>query len=123
ALIPRPATALAIEFYNASLDHYFLTHIASEAALLDAGTTIKGWVRTGEEFHVYPAAQPGSSPVCRFYIPPAKGNSHFYGRGTAECDATGAANPTFVNEDAQFFHVLLPDAGVCPAGTRNVYRT
>jgi hypothetical protein len=27
-----------------------------------------------------------------------------------------------VNEDPQFFHVMLPVAGVCPAGTRNVYR-
>jgi len=60
--------------------------------------------------------------VCRFYIPPEKGNSHFYGRGTAECDATGLANPSFINEDPQFFHVALPNVGVCPAGTRNVYR-
>ena len=117
-----PGTALAVEFYNASLDHYFLTHIANEIALLDAGVTIKGWVRTGQSFNVYTAGQAGSSPVCRFYIPPGKGDSHFYGRGTAECAATGAANPTFVNEDPQFFHVVLPAAGVCPAGTRSVYR-
>ena len=121
--VPPVAIALAVEFYHAGLDHYFLTHIAGEIALLDAGTTIKGWVRTGEGFTVYPAAQPVSSPVCRFYIPPEKGSSHFYGRGTVECNATGAANPTFVNEDPQFFHVVLPVAGVCPAGTRNVYRT
>ena len=61
--------------------------------------------------------------MCRYYIPPDKGDSHFYGRGTAECTATGAANPTFINEDPQFFHVRLPAAGVCPEGTRNVYRT
>lgn len=119
---PPAAATLAVEFYNASLDHYFLTHIASEIALLDAGVTIKGWVRTGQSFNVYTAAQAGSSPVCRYYIPPGKGDSHFYGRGVSECAATGAANPTFVNEDPQFFHVLLPVAGVCPGGTRNVYR-
>ena len=34
--------ASAVEFYNATLDHYFLTHIANEIALLDAGTTIRG---------------------------------------------------------------------------------
>ena len=95
-------SALAVEFYNQSLDHYFLTHIATEIALLDEGVTIKGWVRTGQSFKVYPAARSDSSPVCRFYIPPDKGNSHFYGRGTVECGATGAANPTFVNEDPQF---------------------
>ncbi len=113
---------LAIEFYNASLDHYFVTHIANEIALLDAGTTIKGWARTEQSFNVYTSAQAGSSPVCRYYIPPELGNSHFYGRGTTECTATGAANPTFVNEDPQFFQIMLPVFGVCPAGTRNVYR-
>ena len=117
-----PTVAVAVEFYNASLDHYFLSHIANEIALLDAGVAIKGWVRTGQSFNVYPAARADSSPVCRFYIPPGKGDSHFYGRGTVECTATGAANPTFVNEEPQFFHVVLPVAGVCPAGTRNIYR-
>lgn len=117
-----PAPTPAFEFYNASLDHYFLTHVANEIALLDAGVAIKGWVRTGQSFNVYPAAQPGSSPVCRYYIPPDKGDSHFYGRGVSECAATGAANPSFVNEDSQFFQVVLPVAGVCPAGTRNVHR-
>ena len=124
ALDPGPAaTALAVEFYNAALDHYFLTHIAGEIATLDAGVTIRGWKRTGQSFNVYPSAVAGASPVCRFYIPPDKGDSHFYGRGTTECNATAAANPTFVNEDPRFFHVMLPTAGVCPAGTRNVYRT
>lgn len=119
---PLGETATAVEFYNASLDHYFVTHRVDEIAVLDAGTTIRGWVRTRQAFNVYVAASSDTSPVCRFYIPPEKGDSHFYGRGTAECIATGAANPSFVNEDAQFFHVALPDAGVCPAGTRNVYR-
>jgi hypothetical protein len=105
-----------------SLDHYFISHIAAEIAILDAGVTIKGWTRTGQSFNVYSAAGAGTSPVCRFYIPPALGDSHFYGRGTAECDATALKNPSFVNEDPQFFHVVLPVAGVCPAGTIPVYR-
>ena len=116
------SSATAVEFYNASLNHYFVTHIANEIALLDAGVTIKGWVRTGQSFNVYPAAQGSSSPVCRYYIPPNKGDSHFYGRGAVECDGTGAANPTFVNEDPKFFHVILPNAGNCPGGTVPVYR-
>src|SRR4030095_7160319 len=33
---PGPATATAVEFYNASLDHYFITHIPGEIAILDA---------------------------------------------------------------------------------------
>ena len=117
-----PSAALAVEFYNASLDHYFITHIANEIALLDAGTTIRGWVRTGQSFNVYAGAAAGTSPVCRFYIPPDKGDSHFYGRGTTECAGTAANNPSFVQEATDFFHVKLPVAGVCPAGTISVYR-
>ncbi len=122
AVVSGPVTAIAIEFYNASLDHYFLTHIAGEIAILDAGVTIRGWTRTGESFKVFIAPGAGTSPVCRYYIPPDKGDSHFYGRGTVECNATGAANPSFINEDSQFFHVVLPVAGVCPAGLGEAYR-
>ena len=117
-----PAVATAIEFYNQALDHYFITHLAGEIAILDAGVAIKGWMRTGQSFRVYTSASANTSPVCRFYIPPEKGNSHFYGRGSAECAATAQSNPTFVNEDPQFFHAILPRAGTCPAGTRELYR-
>lgn len=113
----------AVEFYHQGLDHYFLTHVAGEIDKLDAGVAIKGWIRTGQSFNVYQPGTAGTSPVCRFYIPPTDGDSHFYGRGTDECVATGAAHPTFVNEDPEFFKMVLPAAGVCPAGTRNVYRT
>jgi len=71
---------------------------------------------------VWIAAGGGTSPVCRYYTPPELGDSHFYGRGVAECDATGSRNPSFRNEDPQFFHVVLPDAGACPPGTQIVYR-
>jgi hypothetical protein len=117
-----PAVATVIEYYNAALDHYFITNLASEIAVLDAGVTIKGWARTGQSFSVYVAAGSSTSPVCRFYIPPANGDSHFFGRGTTECNDTATKFPTFVNEDPQFFHVILPTLGVCPAGTIGVYR-
>jgi hypothetical protein len=116
-----PASATAVEFFNAGLDHYFVSHIAQEIADLDSGVH-PGWARTGQSFRVFTASSATTSPVCRFYIPPAKGDSHFYGRGTQECSETGAKNPTFVNEDPQFFFVVLPTGGVCPAGTINVYR-
>jgi hypothetical protein len=116
-----PASAPAVEFYNQGLDHYFLSHIAKEIADLDGGVH-PGWARTGQSFRVFTASSTTTSPVCRFYIPPGKGDSHFYGRGTQECSETAAKNPTFVNEDPQFFFVVLPSGGVCPAGTINVYR-
>ena len=111
-----------VEYYNASLDHYFITWVPDEIANLDAGTVIKGWVRTTKSFNTYRLATTGTSPVCRYYIPPDKGNSHFFGRGTTECNATGQKNPTFVLEDPAFMQMFLPAAGVCPANTVQVYR-
>lgn len=119
---PPPAVATVIEYYNTALDHYFITDLASEIAVLDAGVAIKGWARTGQSFNVYVATGNATSPVCRFYIPPANGDSHFFGRGTTECNDTATKFPTFVNEDSQFFHVILPTLGICPAGTIGVYR-
>jgi hypothetical protein len=66
--------------------------------------------------------QPGTSDICRFYIPPGEGDSHFFGRGTTECEATGVAHADFVNEDPRFMHMFLPVAGTCGAGTVPVYR-
>ena len=117
-----PTTADVVEYFNASLDHYFITWIAGEIAILDAGTTIKGWVRTGKTFRTYPVAHAGTTPVCRYYIPPGKGDSHFFGRGTVECDATGQKNPSFVLEDPQFMQMFLPNAGNCPTSTVPIYR-
>ena len=111
-----------VEFYSASLDHYFITWMPNEIAILDAGTQIRGWARTGYSFKTYTTPQAGTSPVCRYYIPPGMGDSHFFGRGTVECNATGQKNPTFVLEDPAFMHMFLPVQGVCPANTTQVYR-
>ncbi|HTP99168.1 MAG TPA: hypothetical protein VMN56_07570, partial [Casimicrobiaceae bacterium] len=66
--------------------------------------------------------QNGTSPICRFYIPPGLGDSHFFGRGTAECNETAQKFPTFVLEDASFMFMTLPTGGNCPAQTIPVYR-
>jgi hypothetical protein len=116
------ATLTVVEYYNAALDHYFITWIPNEIAVLDAGIVIRGWLRTGRTFKAYAAAQTGTSDICRYYIPPAQGDSHFFGRGTAECNATGAAHPNFVLEDPKFMQMILPAAGNCPPGTIPVYR-
>ena len=52
-----------IEYYNASLDHYFITSEPAEAAMLDAGTTVAGWQRTGFEFKLRPAATRAALPL------------------------------------------------------------
>ncbi|MFO1323976.1 MAG: beta-propeller fold lactonase family protein [Burkholderiales bacterium] len=115
-------TQPVIEFHNAALDHYFITWRLDEIATLDAGDVIKGWKRTGKSFNAYTSTPPGSSPICRFYIPPALGDSHFFGRGAVECSATAAKNPGFTLEDGNFMQMILPIAGACPAGTAPVYR-
>ena len=115
-------TVDVVEFHNATLDHYFITWLAAVIANLDAGNTPTRWVRTGFGFKTSTLAQSGTSPVCRFYIPPAKGDSHFFGRGTAECNATAQKNPDFVLEDPAFMQMTLPVAGVCPAATVPIYR-
>ena len=111
-----------VEFYNFSLDHYFLTHDDFEIWSLDNAITSQGWERTGETWRVRSTPVTGTSPVCRFYIPPEQGDSHFYGRGFAECMATATNHRSFVNESSAFFHVALPVQGTCPPGTRNLYR-
>jgi len=111
-----------VEFYNAALDHYFITWIAAEIFNLDAGITPTRWTRTGKTFKAYATALSGTSQVCRLYIPPAVGDSHFFGRSSAECNASRQAHPEFVLEDASYMQVYMPTMGSCPAGSQPVYR-
>ena len=121
--LPPPApTVDVVEFYNASLNHYFITFIAAEIANLDAGLTPTRWTRTGLTFKAYPTTQPGTSQVCRYYIPPTDGNSHFFGRDPAECNSAAQAHPEFVLEDPHYMYLFVPTAGVCPSGTTPIYR-
>jgi hypothetical protein len=111
-----------VEYYHAGFDHYFVTWLPDEIAKIDAGDVIKGWTRTGRTLRAYKTPQAGTSPVCRFRIPPELGDSHFYGRGTVECDDTARKFPAFQLEDPTFMQMFLPVAGVCPANTTQIYR-
>jgi len=115
-------SATVVEYYNAPLDHYFVTWVADEIAKLDAGTVIKGWARTSRSFKTFAPGQSVASPVCRFYIPPGLGDSHFFGRGNAECDGTARKNPSFVLESPNFMQTFLPTEGTCPPNTTQIYR-
>lgn len=118
-----PVTIAVVEFYNAGQDHYFITAAPAEISDLDHGVH-PGWVRTGLGFNAYAAATTGASPVCRFYIPPALGDSHFYSASPAECAQVLATYPSFVYESPNVFYIGLPDVvtGACAAGTIPVYR-
>jgi len=120
---PPAPTVDVVEYYNAALDHYFMSSLPADLAALDAGV-FPGWTRTGLTFKAYAEGNSGSSPVCRFYMPPAYGNSHFYSASPAECAQVRLAYPAFVEESAAAMYVDLPDAvtGACPLGDIAVYR-
>lgn len=123
AVPSTPVNAAVVEFYDASLDHYFMSSLQTEIQALDDGM-FPGWMRTGQGFNAYANAVPGANPVCRFYLPPAYGDSHFYSGSPAECAAVLAKYPFFFYESPALFYILLPDqvTGACPAGTTPVYR-
>lgn len=136
AAVARPAAAgteAVIEYYNPWLDHYFMTPLENEIGLLDAGA-FAGWNRTGRVFDGFgspQAAAPAAvNPVCRFYIPPQHGDSHFFSASPAECAAVAAKIGTdpdysgYIEETPDEFYVALPDTttGACAAGTLPVYR-
>ena len=121
AVTGPPAPVTVVEFYNVSLDHYFITYVADEIAKLDNGT-FKGWARTGLSLKAFAAAQSGTAAVCRIYIPPGKGDGHFFGRDANECNGTMSKNPTFVLESAAFLYLHPPTLGNCGAGQVPVYR-
>lgn len=123
AALSQPIVTPAVEFYNASQDHYFITAAVQEIHDLDNGVHA-GWQRTGYAFNAYPAAVAGFAPVCRFYILPANGDSHFYSASTVECAQTQAKFPFFTYEAPNVFYVALPDTttGACPAATMPIYR-
>lgn len=119
----KAALAAVIEFYDAARDHYFITSDAHEIADLDHGIHA-GWQRTGWSFGAYAAPAVGTSAVCRFYIPPQLGDSHFFSASTTECAQTRARFPGFTLEAQDAFDVALPDpvTGACPASTVAIYR-
>lgn len=119
-----PGTVPVVEYRHAGLDHYFITSAPDEIAGLDAGA-FAGWQRTGTGFRAWPSAAAGRSPICRFYLPPGYGDSHFFAADAAECEQVRVANPAFVLESEAAMHLAAPNplSGHCadPA-TQPVYR-
>lgn len=115
-------TRQAVEYFHAGWGHYFVTAFPDEIAVLDGGAFGGAWTRTGQTFDVWPAQEPGTSPVCRFFSTSfSPRSSHFYTPFAGECDTLRQ------NKDWQFeaiaFHLRTPDAiGDCPAGTAPLYR-
>jgi len=113
-------TVKVVEFYSATMDHYFLTPHLEEQDAIDRGA-IKGWQRTGYSFLGYSTASVGLSGVCRFYYTNYVVDSHFYTANPAEC-AKLISEKIWQLEEIGFF-VRTPDAfGQCPATTQAINR-
>jgi hypothetical protein len=123
SLPPVAPVVDVIEFYNAQLDHYFISALPGDINALDSGQT-PGWARTGLSFKAFSAPGAGLSPVCRIYIPAPWGQSHFYSASPTECADTMARFPQFVLESSAVMYVAIPDTvtGACPQGYVPIYR-
>ena len=121
---PAEPTIVAVEYYYAAWESYFLTASTSEIAALDGGAFGGVWKRTGVHFNVYPltGAPASSSTVWRFFSTTfSPRSSHFY---TANIDEYAAlVNGAVWQLEGPVFSAPMPaNDGTCPAGSTPVYR-
>jgi hypothetical protein len=120
-LPPGPSEALAIEYHNPALDHYFMTANAHEVEVLDT-QAIPGWFRTGYVFKVYAPDATIGVPACRFFGKPGVGpNSHFFTILPNECEDV-LANPLWIFEGLVFRAEPPGPSQTCPADRVPVVR-
>jgi hypothetical protein len=108
-----------VEFYNRTLDHYFMTMNVDEIASLNSGTS--GWQITGERFFAYPwHSGSGLNEVLRYYgLPEAGLDSHFF----AFSPETASLSSAWLLEGVAFeIWQPLRHSGQCPPNTLPVYR-
>lgn len=127
---PKPATLphtmVAVEYYYAGWNMYFVTALPDEIAALDAGAFGGVWTRTRQQFNVYAleGAPASSSTVWRFFstmFDPK--SSHVYTANEAEYNALVSGAVAGWQLEGPVFSAPLPaDDGMCPAGTIPVYR-
>lgn len=115
-------TVQVFEFYNASLDRYFRTANAEEAAGLRANA-MSGESDTGQTFLAYPRTgyPETAKPVCRFYGSQSPGpNSHFYTADPGECESlkklqqSAPATEKRWNFEEVAFAIRVPEGDKCP---------
>ena len=118
-----------LEFYNASIDAWFITADPEEVFALDNGYEGADWIRTGESF-----ASGGSTPTCRFYGSASPGpNEHLNIVDGLECAALRAREfgpgdprrssvPGYHFEAFAFLSTPVSADGSCPVGLVPVFR-
>lgn len=126
--VVTPNDAFVVEFYNRTLDNYFVTADADEAMAIDNGAAGAGWSRTSGRFK-----SGGPIDVCRFYGSQSPGpNSHFYTLDGGECQglmdvqfSVGDSRRATIkswNFESFDFTSTRPLDGVCLSGLVPVYR-
>ena len=110
-----------VEYYNESLDNFFVSGSQPDIDALDS-ERIPGWRRANGGFSgssipidYWNGALIRSVPVCRFYLPPG---SHFFSASADECNALAMQSSGFVLETRAAFYAVLPNlfTGTCPTG-------
>jgi hypothetical protein len=122
---PTGGKVQVIEYYNASINHYFITPNSVEIGLLGK-PPFQAWQPTGLSFLAYSQSSPpvGTVGVCRFFNDHFLGiSTHFYAPHGLGCEQVLAGFPDWTIEDPQLFYAHLPDtSGNCPVGDLPVYR-
>jgi len=119
------APVTVVEYYNRTLNAYFITGRAAEQQMLDQ---VADFARTGMSFQAHSTddVQPASIGICRFYVSIASPftNSHFYGRQQVDCEPLAESAYAGFNWEGYDFRVPGTEGdGTCPAGATPVYRS
>jgi len=122
----QPKTVVAVEYYYADWNMYFVTALSNEIAALDGGAFCGVWLRTGQQFNVYAldGAPAFSATVSRFISTMfSPKSSHAYTANEDEYDALMSGAIAGWSLEGPVFSAPLPSSdGTCPAGTIPVYR-
>ncbi len=132
---PSGNTVPAVEYYNATLNHYFMTADEEEINYVETGGAGPGWSRTGQSFRTFATMldAPGDArDICRFYGSPkpaghspngrAGPNSHFYTFVGEECRNIYGTDRGWIYEGTRLAVFPLLAGDTCPAGQSPVYR-
>lgn len=113
----RPNSVIAVEYFNVTLQHYFVSANPAEQRSVESGGAGPGWQRTGHDFRVWVpevGVPVGARPVCRFYGTPGRGpNSHFHTATPNECAAV-KRDPGWTYEGTAFYVTAIDAA--CTSG-------
>ena len=123
---PQPRIEVAVEYYHAGWNMFFVTALPDEIAALDGGAFGGAWTRTGQQFNVYAldGAPASSSTVSRFFSTMfAPKSAHVYVANAVEYDALMNGTIAGWELEGPVFSAPLPASdGTCPEGTIPVYR-